>query len=104
MHYFQSFLGNFMRRNTTTKPYVTSQPNIEKSYFFVSNKSYDIGLSCNNTYFTTTITSYAVEGVAIVFLHPVYGQNSTPSTHLIYTLPYKKLTFIPLPNFKWNSP
>ena len=34
----------------------------------------------------------------------IYGQNSTPSTHLIYTLPYKKLTLIPLPNFKWNSP
>ena len=42
-----------------------------KIIFFVSNKSYDIGLPCNTTYFTTTITSYAVEGVAIVFLHPV---------------------------------
>ena len=43
-----------------------------KIIFFVSNKSYDIGHSCNNSYFTPTITSYAVEGVAIVFCHPVH--------------------------------
>ena len=67
----QSFWDIFTRNSRTTKSAVTSQPIIK---IFVSNKSNYIGLSCNNTYFATTITSYAVEG-GIVFLNPVYSYS-----------------------------
>ena len=59
---FLLFFVQFYEKNHHYKNVCQIKTKHRKIIFFVSNKSYDIGLSCNNTYFTTTITSYAVEG------------------------------------------
>ena len=93
--HFLLIFGQFYKENHHCKNVCQIKTKHRKIIFFVSNKSYDIGLSCNNTYFTTTITSYAVEGVAIVFFHPVQKFDSYEKMLKISNArPY--YTYIPL--------